>query len=465
MMADDANPGDLFFRGRPMRRLRHAMVLAAAAGGFLAAPVAAQLTAAPAGGRAGRSVPLPPGALAQPVVETMPEAPMTGPADPCSQELLSRLHSGDAGQREQARKQLEQISHVWETPELLQKMQAGTDNAELKEAIEDRLNEIKAHQMQLDIMHLPPITLNVNNASLEELTTALNEALHAPNTFMSAVGRGGFGGGGRYTLEAKEKPFWEVWAALSQQQPLTLQTSTTGTRLASGGMRIQRYGVDGPTMAYVGDITFQRTIDLQAAGGEGPSSTSMTAQVTFAVDPRVRVAQMISPTVTRAVDSEGNSLLFEGGSSRFGGAVTNLITFTLPLKPPSKPGLTMSMTLEGRVSAVATEALGTLKDLENNNGAALTVAGRTFTMQRFTINGNTISLSLNSTGAQPGNVRAQATILDGAGNAIWSYALTGGVGSSIPVGNSTGPYKLEMRVPDKMVDIPVKMELKDVPLP
>src|SRR5438045_2434155 len=81
-------------------------------------------------------------------------------------------------------------------------------------------------------------------ASVPDLSLALNEALHAPSACVHPAGRGGVGAG-IYTLEVKDKPFWEVFFALSQQQPLTISSTTTGMRLLNGGIRVQRYAVDG----------------------------------------------------------------------------------------------------------------------------------------------------------------------------------------------------------------------------
>lgn len=405
-------------------------------------------------------------------------APMPGPAttpaatmpqDPFTKDLLARLNSSNAAQRDAAQKQLAAIAEFWQQAELLQKMQDATPDPELKAVIQERLNDLKVKQMALDIMHLPPISLRVSGVSVNELATALNDALHGPVGFMTVNARGGaMMNGGAYTLDVKDKPFWDVYVALSQQQPLSISSSVTGMRLMNGGTAIRRYALDGPAIAYVTDINYQRTTSLQTPNGDSQVATSMSAQITFGIDPRIRVARLNSPRLTSAVDNAGNSLANRGSGGSFSSMSGNMLNFAVQLQPTPTMGKSVTLTLEGSVTAVASDTTGTLKDLEANNGQTLTVAGRSFVLTRFTVTGNIIGISLSSTGAQPGGMNAArptATVYDGAGKQIWSYSLMGGVGSSIQVGNSVGPYRLEIRVPDKTVDIPVKLVLKDVPLP
>jgi len=452
-----------------MRHLHFAALLLSLAA--LATPASAQLTATPAvppparGARSGRSGPLIPAQPMPVTVEQIGEVPAPVPMDTFTKDLLDRLNSTDAARRDAAQKQLANIANVWQQPEILNKMLEQTTNPELKAAIQDRLDDIKSKQMQVDIQHLPNISLSVNGANLPELSTAFNAALHSSNPFLTT---GIPTGNGSFTLDAKEKPFWEIWIALTQQQPLNISSSPTGLRLMNGGSAIRRYAIDGPAMAYVNNINYQRNTNLQTQNGDPVSGSSMSAQVVVGVDPRIRVARMQFLTTT-AVDDNGRNLTPRTGGSSFSGTNTLFFNNTIQFQPDENFGKAMNMTIEARMSAVASEKIGTIKDLENNPNGSVTVAGKTISITRFQVNGNSISLQVNSNVNNPGGdaaMRASVILLDSTGKAVWSFQLAGGgVGTTVQAAGSTGPYRLEAHIPDKTIDIPLKFELKDVPLP
>src|SRR5204863_6579784 len=87
-----------------------------------------------------------------------------------------------------------------------------------------RIAQLKAKEEARLAANLPGITLAVSNASLADVISALNETLDTA-TKLQYVNDGN--PGGTYTLDVKNKPFWEIVSALQQQQPFSLNTVTT----------------------------------------------------------------------------------------------------------------------------------------------------------------------------------------------------------------------------------------------
>jgi hypothetical protein len=391
----------------------------------------------------------------------------TAPQDPFTQDLLSRLNSADPAQRDAARKQLGVIANLWQQPEILKQMSEATTDKEIQALIEQRLNELKAKQAQVDLMHLPPISLNVSGATLPQLATALNDALNPPLKIMS-VGSANLG---NWTLDVKDKPFWDVFAALTQQQALSFSSGGTQLRLMRSGTAIRRYALDGPAIAYVNSINYSRSVALQTPTGERPSPASLSVTVIVAADPRVRVTRFQNLSLLSATDDAGNTLARPGmNSGSYINTTANQINQSLSLTPPENLGKTLSLTLESRIMAQATDLMTSISDVQNNVDKPVTLGGRTFRVARFDAPaGGAIQLQITATTVQPqpGGTTPRVTyqLTDGTGRSVWSATSAGSLSAGIGSGAAAGPYKLEIRMPDKTIELPLHFELKDIPLP
>ena len=388
----------------------------------------------------------------------------TVPPDPFTQDLLNRLNSADPAQREAAKKELGDIAKVWQQADILKQMGQLTTDKDLQGLIEGRLNDLKARQAMLDMKHLPPISLNVSGANLAQLVTALNEAL-GPAVKLTAT-RSAVG---NWTLEAKDKPFWEIFAALTQQKPLSFNAGSGQSVLVSSGTAIQRYAQDGPAIAYVGAINFNRSIALQSPDGEGKASpASLTAAVTVAVDPRVRVSQIQGFTLVSATDDAGHSLMKPGAG---GGSGTrgNFITTQFALAAPENLGKAMTLVFEARVTATVTEFAASIDDVQKNVDKPVTLAGRTIRVTRFDVGGTgqaqiDVTLQPELQGKADGRAMINYALVDAKGGTVWTGSTTGRTSATIG-GAANGPYRLELRLPGKTMELPVHFELKDIPLP
>jgi hypothetical protein len=454
-VADWPLEGDLFMS----KRFVIAAVAAAAvfaAGGLR--PVPAQPGPAPASATPAQTVP----------AATTTAATTPAPGDPFAQDLLSRLNSADPAVRDAAKKELATIADLWQQPEILRQMNSITSDKDIQELIEQRLNDLKAKQAQWDLTHLPPISLTVNGANLTDLVTALNDALNptvkltAPRTTI-----------GNWTLDVKDKPFWEVFALLSQQRPLSFGGGAGQLTLMPSGYAIRQYATDGPAIAYVSSVNYSRTIALQTAAGERPSPASLSVMITVAVDPRLRVNRFQSPSLVAATDDAGHSLVRPGSGGGGYSTGSNQLSTSFSLQPPDNLGKTMSLTCETRLVVQATERSTTISDIQSNLNKPIAVGGRTIRVSRFEETGSSIQFQFNATLDQPrigptGDANASITyvVIDGSGRTVWSGSSPSSIGGGIGLGAATsGPYKLEIHVPDKTIEVPVHLELKDVPLP
>ena len=99
----------------------------------------------------------------------------------------------------------------------------------------------------------------------------------------------------------------------------------------------------------------------------------------------------------------------------------------------------------------------------------MTVGARTFRLTRFDVQPPNLTLQITpaTVVAQPGETPARMSysLTDSAGKVIWTLSAPSSTSASIALGTSAGPYKLEIHVPDKSVEIPVHFVLQDIPLP
>jgi hypothetical protein len=403
--------------------------------------------------------------------------------DPFAQELLNRLKSSNAAEREAAHKQLDSIVGLLQSPEMLARLEESTADVDLKDFFAARISQMKAKEEERRITHLPLISLDVTDANMTQLAAALNDALGTPNKFT------GINSGKRvFTLKAENQTFWEIFVALSQQQPLSIQSMGGSTmRLTPSGNPIRRYAVNGPVMAYVNNVSYQRNHRLQNpdAGdswGTFPNNQAFLAiNVMCLMDPRVHISGYTYPTLLSAVDDAGNTYMVpRGGNSSFTNAPVGSINHSFSIPAPDKLGKSLNLVCEIRIAAATSELTGALDDIENNLNKPVTVGTRTFRVLRFNPQGTSgnYALQLNvtddsgGTSLVPGRTIPNSglipyTLRDSTGRAILNINAPGSgmFTLNVPVPGVTGPFKLEFHVPGKTNEIPLRFELKDVPLP
>jgi hypothetical protein len=398
------------------------------------------------------------------------------------QELLSRLNSPDPAKREAAQKQMAGIAGLMQSPEAVKQLQELATEPELKELFGTRVAQLKAKEEEKRIRNLPGISLKVSNAPAADLIGALNAALEAPmkleavNSGARRVARGPEGGAAEsvptWTLEVKDKPFWEVFTALQEQQPMDIQnTSGSATlRVSFSGARGKRYyAISGPAILWLTALSYSRSLNFPTPAG-GVQAASMGMNLQMAIDPRIRATRIQVPTELKAVDDEGRNLARPnpgGGSSSIQG---NIFNWSLNLNPPERLGRTMTLTLDGTVMTTVGDMPVAINDLQNAVNKPVTFLNRTAKITRVSgdaASSLTMQLNVQPTTDGAGDSNATPyTVSDATGKVLYSASVaTGTTSFGVTTAGAQGPFKLEFRVAGRNAELPVHFEFKDVPLP
>ena len=243
------------------------------------------------------------GVLAVVLLAAVPQASkgQSGPAalDQAGWErLASELGSGDGGARVQAQKTLDQIPLGQR--DALRKLAAATQSAEARARLLARVDALT----ELELTDPPKIALDLKDADAEQLAAALGKATGVP----LRVGEWKELASARFTAKG-EMSFWECLRQLGEGHPISLGLYADGWTL-----RPDPY----PKMQTVRVRGFQvRAGELEwDAKGERIFVTTRPAAPTIVpkvvgslelgIDPRIPVAQVGVPVLTRYVDDQEN---------------------------------------------------------------------------------------------------------------------------------------------------------------
>jgi hypothetical protein len=414
-------------------------------------------------------------AVVPPVIAAGPEnSGQQRPARGLADELLKRIHSPDAGERQAAEKELSSIAALLQEPDLVKQLAESTDDPQLKAFFLQRLDQLKNREAAARITKLSPISLGLKDSSLAQAVDSINLSLDT-GKFQKLPG----GDGLRLTLDVKDMPLWEVFLELQKIQPIRILSSNSGIRLERANER-PRYALNGPAIAWVSSIDYRHVWLLNTPAESRPS---FTVGLAMAVDPRLHVIGFGGWVVSSAVDDGGQNLApspaappaagspaarnIIGGDANLAG---NAINTQVPLDPPAQIGKFLTLGVDSVITVSSAERVATLDDMQNNVGKLIPLDDRTFRVVRFDMQNKTLRLQIDSVQpAQNAPVRSTGgiryTILDAAGTSMWtttSAARSEAITLSVP---GTGPFKLVIAVPSGMIDIPVHFEFKDLPLP
>ena len=324
----------------------------------------------------------------------------------------------------------------------------------------------------------PPLTVDFKDASLQEVADALSKVLNQkvecdpPNRNDPAV---------RFTLSARDKPFWEVFMDLSRQHGLSLQGPGGSLRLITQrGVPWRNGAVAGPVAFFPTMISLQRYANQQSTPGELTQSMSLQYSVVF--DPRLRLVKFSIPAFTDIIDDAGNNLFHQEAKVAPLSDVNSrnlwVVTDNVSLRTPEKRG-TRIVSAKGsvRFAVQVGEEHIDITDLEKKLGQPCDIADITVRVARLsfqfekTFAGMSMTLDASRVPPpQPGepNVletsKVTAILLDATGK----VAFTGTVRHGLAINASgayTLPFKLRLSAPSKVKDITLPFELKDLPLP
>ncbi|HEY4330556.1 MAG TPA: hypothetical protein VGN88_12525 [Phycisphaerae bacterium] len=186
-------------------------------------------------------------------------------------------------------------------------------NAENDPEIKARLGEqVNAMDIYL-LVHPPGLSLNVKEASLEQVCAALTEQFRGDPVIFSGGDShfyppGQSGTERTFSLRVENLPFWEIFDRLNQQHPIGIERPNAGNRsdqndnvrLTTGGMPIDYKIVDA----------FAMSLDIAETGLMAPPrvlSWGLTVKVD--ADPRVRISAFSPLRVDVITDQDGKSLL------------------------------------------------------------------------------------------------------------------------------------------------------------
>jgi hypothetical protein len=403
-----------------------------------------------------------------------PPAPATQPApaaqpDESWSTLLRQLGADDFAQRDAAQKQLDQTT--WrELPRLQQFADAATD-AEVKARLADRIRVI-----QEDLaVNPPPISIELHNASLSQVAAALSKALGVPLESQGATDES-------YTLSATDKPFWEIFLALSRQHPLALQDNGASLNLIRQSNGMTNGFIQGPIAIFPTSLTRTRTVSPQAdpAAQRRPENLSFSFLTAF--DPRLRIARLASPVISEIRDVDDNTLFKRQEAVQVPGAIgrnISLISSGTSLILPEKHSDRIAL-IKGDLRCIVQtrEEQFDFSDLANKVGQEFQCGSGAVRLTDFrTDQRNPASVAVNlslSLTRPPQPIRVMennestlyptATLLDSTGKIVTSSMLTGSLSSGLN-GAYTPPFKLRISVPSKVRDVQVSFQFKNLPIP
>ena len=234
---------------------------------------------------------------------TMPA--VTAPtASPDIDKLITQLGSDNSDERDEAQKKLE-AAGTSAVP-ALKKAAATSDDPEIKSRAAAALAAMK----DLNDTGVSLITLHMKDASVHDVLAELSKQSHSqiigmgPGRVLGVDNR-------NVTLDADQKPFWDVMSDLCTQLNVCPMIDLSGNaqlRLMSvnrSWMQAPHQTV-GPFWISVVGVNRTRTIDLQ---GPQAIDDQFSVRLMIVPEPKIAVAQMSDLTLTEATDDAGHSLM------------------------------------------------------------------------------------------------------------------------------------------------------------
>jgi hypothetical protein len=392
-------------------------------------------------------------------------------------QILEDLKSADYGVRAAALKRLEQVGA--EQRDVLAKMAKEASNPEVQARLLARVEAIDAAVLP----NLPGITLSVQKASLESVTATLTKAtgiVFSVQLAIPAAPGAGLAAVPTVTLNAKDRPLWEVIRDLNAQTPLRYLPSTSGVRLTPQGN-----GPAEPAPQVAGPLIFYPNRPV-AGVAAGDAAGGIRLQLTAFADPRMDLmGERLD--FTEATDDKGNKLALLGSNpGAIGGtgslgprdyARVNHFVWAVTVSPPAEATAKVNLKGTARLLLVDTFATKTVEMPEKHLGEALEVGGRTVTITRFetTPTGRLrceVTVTPAPVGALPAPPDARLaagtaetsdvryTVLDAAGQALTNQTAPSPSNRLMATGQE--PFRVVISAPLTWKAVTVPVELRDL---
>ncbi|HVX86141.1 MAG TPA: hypothetical protein VH253_15260 [Phycisphaerae bacterium] len=398
---------------------------------------------------------------------TRPAAPTAPPTAPSLETrwstVLDQLASDSFKDRQSAQKEVDKAT--WRDLPALKALAAKVTDPEVKDRLLARVDALEVEAA----LNPPPIDLDLDNASLRDLSIALEKATGIPwHTWNQG------GPPQPFTLHAHEKPLWNVFMALNAQHGLRLQPSGD-VELLLDPQGVRRGDLQGPLLFY--PLKLARSLDLQAPDGDNPpDSTAASPHLEFSFgvmgDPRLKIAKSFTPQITEAVDDKGN-VLFRGqpqfNSWSSGGQIlvdTESSTWPIPEDPGKK--ITVKGTM--KLSIVVSETTVEIPDMVKQGKTPIVVGDEQIVWDKFEPKDNVINFNMSVQKKGGGFMNGDSlpihiTLTDNSGNQIISQSISGGWGGGLGTNNANGPIKGTFSIPTRTEDRTFTFQFKDLPIP
>lgn len=207
------------------------------------------------------------------------------PADPppTLDTLLKQLADPNFATRENAQRQLESLPLTQR--DTLAKIAENTTDAEAK----SRLTQIVDHMDELLATDPPPLSLDLTNATYEQVNAAL-----AKITTINIGPPPGPADDDRFNLKAANQPLWQLIRQLADQHPV----SVNGDPLVISPRPASNQQIIRGVLVFTDDAKL------------GPNG-KITLSITYALDPRINVVDLRPLSLNDARDDQGHLLHFD----------------------------------------------------------------------------------------------------------------------------------------------------------
>jgi hypothetical protein len=310
----------------------------------------------------------------------------------------------------------------------------------------------------LDLLpDLPPVSLNVSHVPLPKLIESLNAALGGD--LVGATSSAGVVTTSTFTIDARAVPFWELFRRLSEPTPLSLGAGR-GLQIVAvtPEYAIRRFQNQGPVLLCLRRVSYKAT----GGGPVGPPvpPPRIMASLLAAVDPRISIVRQGAIAVTRGLENRGHVVV---NPSAIEGS--NVWTYNFNWDAANDGAREVSLGCEVRFRVQLSQALVTVNDAASHVGEAFTLAGHKWTLNIFQFNKNQLTCVFAPADDETRNIPMTYRLFDAAGKEIFDSLQHPG-NSVITFGPPApdGPFRLELRAPDRTADVVVPFDLT-VPLP
>ncbi len=399
----------------------------------------------------------------------------TQPSDDLAhwREVVARLGDESFTKRKAAQKELDTLTY--RQLDMLRQLAATATDDEVKSRLQTRISEIEEELA----VSPPPISLDVQAATLNEVAAALGKSLGTPLEVWPPGGSGGQRGM-TWTLSVKEKPFWEVIGELEKQHGFGFQDFNGSMRLVRQNDELRSGVISGGLAVFPQSITRSTTVNFQQETGGQVQPEQLSLNFMAILDPRVSVSHGRPPELTRVADDLGNVLYQQSENQSVWncfGQSSHMWNQSISLTIPAKLGRNIA-SAQGQLRFIVQLASERMEvtDLDKKLNQPLKIGVQTVTLKqfepqpgnhevRFQIQGPPFMVP-NTPGAEvdPARSPIRVAFIDSNNKQIWSMELHGGTGGSFE-GDFVPPLKMVLSVPTKLKKVTIPFELKNLPLP